>query len=25
VIETLLRDRERQLDAWLEAIETGDD
>jgi transcriptional regulator with XRE-family HTH domain len=25
VIESLLRDRERQLDAWLEAIETGDD
>jgi transcriptional regulator with XRE-family HTH domain len=25
VIESLLRDREGQLNAWLEAIETGDD
>jgi transcriptional regulator with XRE-family HTH domain len=25
VIESLLRDRERQLDAWLEAIQAGDD
>jgi transcriptional regulator with XRE-family HTH domain len=25
VIESLLRDREHQLDAWLDAIETGED